>query len=180
MPQMTNPDRRFGPVLAVAVAALAIAIPVIVASPWAAPGSSAAPEKPAKPEKGAETAISLTGTVQKAVDTDGRPTYSMTVDGKTWTISAGPSWFWGDENPLAAYVGKSVTIAGTTRAGDTEVDVEAVDDEALREPGKPPWAGGPWRVGPTHPGWKAWMANGKPGHGRDGAPGQVKKETPAP
>ena len=88
----------------------------------------------------------------------------------------------GDKNPLGAYVGKAVTIAGTTRAGDAEVDVETVDGKALREPGKPPWAGGPWVVGPTHPGWKDWMANGKPGkgHGQEHAPGQVKKETAAP
>ena len=49
-------------------------------------------------------------------------------------------------------------------------------------PGKPPWAGGPWVVGETHPGWKPWMADGKPGkgHGRENAPGQLKKETSTP
>ena len=30
--------------------------------------------------------------------------------GKTWQLSAGPSWYWGDKNPLNAYVGKSVGI----------------------------------------------------------------------
>ena len=164
--------------LAAAVALLAISIPVLGASP----SPSAAPEKSAKPGKGPETAITLTGIVQKVVDPNGRPTYTMSADGKTWTISAGPPWFWGNKNPLAAFAGKSVTIVGSTRAGDPEVDVETVDGKPLREPGKPPWAGGPWVVGPTHPGWKPWMADGKRGngHGRDNAPGQVKKESAAP
>jgi hypothetical protein len=69
-----------------------------------------------------------------------------------------------------------------THAGDTELDAETVDGKALREPGKPPWAGGPWVVGESHPGWKDWMADGKPGngHGKENAPGQAKKESPAP
>ena len=56
------------------------------------------------------------------------------------------------------------------------LDVETVDGTAIRAPGKPPWAGGPWAVGSTHPGWKPWMADGKPGNGngRAGAPGQSK------
>jgi hypothetical protein len=147
----------------------------------AEPDEAANPDK-TKPDKGAETAISLEGTVRTTVGGHGFPTYSMTVDGTTWTLSAGPPWYWGDKNPLAAYVGKSVTVAGTTRAGGTEVDVETVDGTALRGPGKPPWAGGPWVIGSTHPGWKDWMADGKPGngHGRDTAPGQLKKASPAP
>ena len=178
---MKRPSRRLGIVLASGVALLAIAIPVLAASPSpsGAPGTS---EKPGKAEKGPETPVSFQGTVRQSSDADGHPSYTVAVDGKTWTLSAGPPWFWGDKNPLAAYVGKAVTIAGTTHAGDAEVDVETVDGKALREPGKPPWAGGPWVVGPTHPGWKDWMANGRPGkgHGRENAPGQVKKQTAAP
>ena len=36
-----------------------------------------------------------------------------------------------------------------------------------------------WVVGSTHPGWKPWMADGKPGKGlgREGAPGQQKDKT---
>jgi hypothetical protein len=187
---MKSPTRWVGFALVAGLAVVAIAIPALAASPSPPPApaksaaseKSAKPDKAAKPEKAPETAVSLKGTVQKAVDNDGRPTYTMTVDGKTWTISAGPTWFWGDKNPLAAFAGKSVTVAGTTHAGDTEVDVDTVDGKALREPGKPPWAGGPWVVGPTHPGWKSWMADGKPGngHGRENAPGQIKKAAPAP
>ena len=79
-------------------------------------------------------------------------------------------------------MGKSVSIAGSTHAGETELDVETVDGTALRAPGKPPWAGGPWVVGETHPGWKPWMADGKPGKGlgRENAPGQLKKQNPTP
>jgi hypothetical protein len=181
---MPRLDRRLGLVLASGIALLAIAIPVLAASP-SQPGSPATSEKPGKAEKapkGPEIPVSLKGTVEQSSDGDGHPTYTVTVSGKTWTLSAGPPWFWGDKNPLKAYVGKSVTIAGTTRAGDAEVDVQTVDGKALREPGKPPWAGGPWVVGPTHPGWKDWMADGKPGngHGRENAPGQLKKEPAAP
>ncbi|MDF2735249.1 MAG: hypothetical protein K0S97_1872 [Chloroflexota bacterium] len=155
---------------------LAVAIPVLAASPH----PSGPPGQVGKPDKGPETAVSVTGTVRTATDADGRTTYTVTANSKTLTISAGPSWFWGDKNPLAAFVGKSVTIAGTTHGGDTEVDVETVDGKALREAGKPPWAGGPRVDGKTHPGWKDWMTDGKPGRGRDSAPGQAKKESPAP
>jgi hypothetical protein len=156
------------------------ALPKASAAPESAAPESAEPEELAP--TGPEAPISLKGTLTGTVDPDGRPAYTMTVGGKTWTISFGPPWFWGDRNPLAAFVGKMVTVDGTTRAGSAEVDVETVDGQALREPGKPPWAGGPWVVGPMHPGWKAWMADGKPGHGngRDSAPGQLKQASPAP
>ena len=75
-----------------------------------------------------------------------------------------------------------MTIAGTSHENETELDVETVDGKAIRAPGKPPWAGGPWVVGPVHPGWKEWMTDGKPGngHGRENAPGQLKKESATP
>ena len=181
---MKGLNRRVGLLLVSGIALLAISIPVLAASlsPSGAPTKESKSEKPGKSEQGPETAITLTGTVQKSVDADGDPSFTLTANGKTWTLSAGPPWFWGDKNPLGAYVGKSVTVAGTTEGSVAEVDVETVDGKALREPGKPPWAGGPWVVGPTHPGWKPWMADGKPGngHGKENAPGQRKKETAAP
>ena len=193
---MTFVDRRFGLVLVGIVAVCALAIPALAASPGpssqadatarpspsAKPEKSGKPDKAAKPDKAPETAVSLKGTVRQQTDAKGRPEFTMTVSGKTWTLSAGPPWFWGDKNPLAAYVGKPVTVAGTTRGTDAEVDVDTVDGTAVREPGKPPWAGGPWVVGPTHPGWKAWMADGKPGkgNGTETAPGQLKKESATP
>jgi len=184
---MTASNRRLGISLAVGLAVLAVTIPVLAASPSpsgtaASPGPSSAPAKSPKTDKGPEVAATVVGTVTATKDADGRPSYTITANGKTWTLSAGPAWFWGDKNPLAAFVGKSVTVVGTSHTGETELDVETVDGTAIREPGKPPWAGGPWVVGPTHPGWKDWMADGKPGkgHGRDNAPGQLKKESATP
>ena len=190
---MTARRSRFFMVGAAIIATLAIAIPVMGADPspsagppgQAKPDKSANPNKPdkaAKAAKGPEVAVTVTGTVTKGTDDKGRPTYSVTGGGKTWQLSAGPSWYWGGKNPLEPYVGKSVSIAGSTHAGDTELDVDTVDGKALREGGKPPWAGGPWVVGESHPGWKPWMAAGKPGKGlgRANAPGQLKKETAAP
>src|SRR4029079_19600636 len=93
----------------------------------------------------------------------GTTSYTITSGGKTWTLSAGPSWFWGTRNPLNAFVCRSVTVAGSAEGPDTEIDVETVDGTAIRAPGKPPWAGGPWVVGKDHPGGKPWMAERKPG-----------------
>ena len=169
------------------VVALAIAIPVMGAdpSPSGGPPGQSKPPKAAKPDKAAkaaktpEVAVTVQGTVSKGTDKDGHPAYTVTADGKTWELSAGPSWYWGDKNPLDVYVGKSVSIAGSAHEGETELDVETVNGTALRAPGKPPWAGGPWTVGETHPGWKSWMADGKPGRGlgRENAPGQLKDKT---
>src|SRR5678815_1243050 len=144
-------------------AALAIAIPVLGADP------SAKPDNPGKSkDKGAEISVTITGTIVKATDEKGRPTFTMTVSGTTWELSAGPKWFWKDNSPLAAYVGKSVQVVGTHHEGDTDLDVTSIDGKALRGEGKPPWAGGPKVVGASHPGF---------GHGKANAPGQLKDKT---
>ena len=183
-PRVNTTRRRSLLVGVTLIATLAIAIPVMGAdpSPPAGPPGQAKPDKsnkPAKADKGPEVAVSVQGTVAKVADEKGRPAYSLTAGGKTWQLSAGPSWYWGDKNPLDAFVGKSVAITGTTHAGESELDVETVDGKALREGGKPPWAGGPWVVGQSHPGWKSWMADGKSGKGlgREKAPGQLKDKT---
>lgn len=131
--------------------------------------------KPVKPDKGPELAKTLAGTVASSEDAKGRATFTMTVGGVTWELSAGPKWYWGTKNPLAPFVGKSVEVAGTYHAGDTDLDIDTVDGKALRSAGKPPWAGGPKVVGKGHPGWK----DGKPGngHGRGNAPGQLKDKS---
>jgi hypothetical protein len=188
--------RRLGWLGVVALLALAIAIPVLAADPSAspAPPGQSKPEKSpkaakpdaaskaAKKDKTPEVDVTVEGTVQQSTDEKGRPTFTLTAGGKTWELSAGPPWYWGDNNPLKAYAGKSVKIAGSTHEGSTELDVETVNGTAIRAAGKPPWAGGPWRVGPIHPGWKPWMANGKPGKGlgRENAPGQKKDKDKAP
>lgn len=130
-----------------------------------------------QPAKTPEIATSLIGAVASSEDAKGRATFTMTVGGVIWELSAGPKWFWGANNPLAAFVGKTVEVTGTYHAGETELDVDTIDGKALRAPGKPPWAGGPKVVGKTHPGWK----DGKPGkgHGREHAPGQNKDKSKA-
>jgi len=133
--------------------------------------------KPAKTDKGPELTRTLTGTVASSEDAKGRAVFTMAVGGVTWELSAGPRWFWGANNPLAAFVGKTVEVAGTYHAGENELDVDTVDGNPLRTAGRPPWAGGPKAVGASHPGWK----DGKPGkgHGRENAPGQLKDKSKA-
>ena len=182
--RMKRPDRRVTLLLG-AVVALAVAIPALGAdpSPSGGPPGQTKPDKAAKPakaDKGPEMTVTVTGVVRQGTDGKGRPSFSLAASGTTWELSAGPAWFLGDQNPLEASVGKSVTITGTRHEGETELAVETVDGKAIRPAGKPAWAGGPLVVGDGHPGWKAWMADGRPGngHGREGAPGQ-NKETPA-
>jgi hypothetical protein len=119
-------------------------------------GGGGKPDKANKANKADKTpgvAITLSGTVATATDAKGRPTFSLSSGGKTYELDAGPPWFWGTNNPLAKFAGKSVTITGETHVGSTEVDVQTVDGTAIRAPGKPPWAGG-WKVvGEKHPGW---------------------------
>lgn len=160
------PSRRVLLPLAGLAAILLMVAPVLGANPS---------PKPAKADKGPELTTTLTGTVASSVDAKGRTTYTMVVDGVTWKLSAGPKWYWGANNPLAAYVGKTVEVSGTYRAGENDLGVATVDGKALRPAGKPPWAGGPKVVGSSHPGWK----DSKPGrgHGRDNAPGQLKDKS---
>lgn len=164
---LISSNRRMLLPIAGLTALLLIAGPVFGADPSA---------KPAKTDKGTEIAKTLTGTVASMEDAKGRATFTMTVGGVTWELSAGPKWFWGAKNPLAAFVGKSVEVAGTYHAGETDLDVVTVDGKTLRAAGKPPWAGGRKVLGKIHPGWK----DGKPGqgHGRANAPGQ-NKDKPA-
>ena len=104
-----------------------------------------------------EVQVTLTGTVSATTAADGSVDYTIAAAGKTLKLEAGPKWFWGDKNPLTAFVGKSVTIVGE-QSGD-EVDVQTVDGKAIRAPGKPPWAGG-WKVvGQGHPGWSQAKAD---------------------
>lgn len=205
---MSSVDRRLVLLVLGLVVALAFAIPVMGAdpSPSASPSAevesdeaeagesaadkaeeeteAAAEKVESKAEHAPEIALTLTGTVVKTTDGKGRPTFTLTVGGVTWELSAGPKWYWGDKNPLAAFVGTSVKVTGTHHEGETQLDVETVDGKALRVAGKPPWAGGPKVQGERHPGWKAWKADkvkNKPGkgHGRDGASGQLKDKPAA-
>lgn len=181
----TRLERRPALLVAGLVAVLAIAVPAIAADPSPSggpPGREGKSDKAAKADRGPAIPKTLRGTVDRTTDGKGRPTFTLTVDGVTWELSAGPKWFHGDNSPLAAHVGAAVEVTGTHREGETELDVETVNGVALRAGGKPPWAGGPKVVGEGHPGWKAWKAakaDGKPGrgNGRADAPGQATDET---
>lgn len=152
----------------------AVTLPVLAAGPSAAPGASAGVVKEPKGPKASkepEVAVTLRGVVAKVTDAQGGATYTMTVDGRTVRLDAGPAWFFGDKHPLAPFVGKTVTITGGQR-GD-EVDVETVDGTRLRAEGKPPWAGGWKAVGSAHPGWsqEKWDRWQQHQAGKDGAAG---------
>ena len=130
--------------------ATAVGVVVVLSAIAILPVLAAKPDKAAHVEK---TPIKLTGTIQLATDADGHETYSLQSGGKTYTLEAGPAWFFGDKYPLKKFVGQSVTIDGEVAAGSTEVEVDSVNGTALRASGKPPWAGG-WKVvGAAHPGW---------------------------
>jgi hypothetical protein len=129
--------------------------------------------------KAAERQVTLSGTVASSTDAEGRATYTLSSGGTTYELDAGPSWFFGDNHPLSAFVGKSVTIVGEQREGSTEVDVRSVDGTVLREPGKPPWAGGWKRVGEGHPGWSQEKADRQKQRSDDCFPPGQCKEKPS-
>jgi hypothetical protein len=136
-----------------------VALPTFAADPSPSPQGTEKPDKSPKPakapkaEKAPGTPVTLSGTVGTRTDADGRVEYTLTTGATTVVLDGGPSWFYGDDHPLKAYVGKSVTVTGSQRAGEAQVDVEAVNGKALRAGGRPPWAGGWKRVGARHPGW---------------------------
>jgi hypothetical protein len=135
---------------------LLIGVPVLAAQPSGAPGQNKDKDKTPK------TAITLNGTIEKAAaeGENGKSAYTLTDGGKTYTLEAGPKWFFADGSyPLDPYVGKSVKVDGEIAEGSDEVEVIAIDGTALRQPGKPPWAGG-WKVvGEKHPGWSQEKAD---------------------
>jgi hypothetical protein len=142
--------------LALIALLVVVALPVLAADPSAKPVPPGQANKPPKADK---APITLNGTVAAATDADGHASYTLSSGGKTYTLESGPWWFYGDDHPLKAYVGKSVRIIGEAAAGSTEIDVESVDGKALRAPGKPAWAGG-WKVvGERHPGWSQEKAD---------------------
>lgn len=145
--RLTMRRRSIPGLLVVLLVALAVAVPVL-----AAPGGGQG--RGPKADKAPKVEVSVTGTVESTTDADGRTTYTLDAGGTTWTLHAGPSWFF-DEHPLARFVGDDVTITGEHAEGSTDLDVLTVDGTTLREAGKPPWAGGWKRVGQRHPGWSA-------------------------
>jgi hypothetical protein len=132
-----------------------------------------------KGDKTPEVPITLRGTIAMSTDGKGRPSFSLAAGGKTYELEAGPPWFWGANNPLAKFVGKTVTVTGETHTGATDVDVLTVDGTVIRAPGKPPWAGG-WKAnGEKHPGWSQEKADKfQAKHGGCWPPGHCKADAP--
>jgi hypothetical protein len=164
-PPRIRPSRHFAAILAVAVLAIAIALPVLAASPSPAVAPAAStrgPEaketKEPKESEAPEVQVTVRGLVKSTTDAKGRPDFTIDSNGKTLKLEAGPKWFFAStKHPLLPFVGKTVTIVGE-QSGD-EIDVVSVDGTAIRAPGKPPWAGG-WKVvGKDHPGWSQAKAD---------------------
>jgi hypothetical protein len=168
MPSIARHSRKLA-VLAAgsALALVVVAVPVLgqggpgrsAAAPAPAASEKPKPSKGPKAEKVPETPVTLTGTVGTRTDDEGDTVYTLTVGTTVHDLEAGPSWFWGDANPLKPYVGKTVKVEGEQATGSTEIDVKTVDGTAIRGEGKPPWAGG-WKVvGEKHPGWAQWKVD---------------------
>jgi len=136
-------------IVALVVLSMLVALPALAVDPPGKPDKSKAPE----------VSVTVRGLVSTTTDAAGKATFRISSGGKTYELDAGPSWFHGDNHPLKAFVGKTVTIVGGQREGSTEIDVQSVDGTALRAPGKPPWAGGWKRVGERHPGWSQAKAD---------------------
>ena len=136
-------------IVALVALSMLVALPALAVDPPGKPGKSKAPE----------VSVTVRGLVSTTTDAAGKAIYRISSGGKTYALDAGPSWFHGDNHPLKAFVGKTVTIVGGQREGSTEIDVQSVDGTALRAPGKPPWAGGWKRVGERHPGWSQEKAD---------------------
>jgi hypothetical protein len=109
-------------------------------------------DKSATGAKGNGGPVTLTGTIQLAADSKGRPAYTLTSGLTTYTLKAGPRKLTGADSPLNQYVGQSVTITGTLAGGSNQVIVMSINGTALRGNGKPPWAGGWKAAGADHPG----------------------------
>jgi hypothetical protein len=142
-------SRRISSVLVGLAIVLVVAVPVLAGTGG---GKENAPGQ--QKENTPSAPITISGTLEASTDADGKAVYSLTDGGKTYSLEAGPRWFFDTGTyPLDPYVGQSVTIDGEIAEGSSEVDVISVNGTALREAGKPAWAGG-WKiVGEKHPGW---------------------------
>jgi hypothetical protein len=168
-----TPNRR----LAIFIAGSAVAAAVVVIAlllPATNPTTGKA-QKAHTPEQ----AITVHGTIQKTSAPDGNVAYTLVANATTYRLSDGPQWWWGANDPLASYVGKTVDVTGEVAQGSTELDVLSIDGKAIRAPGRPPWAGGPKAVGEKHPGFKASKnAPDKPKDKGTGTPGATASPTP--
>lgn len=172
-------------VVGLAVVAFLVALPVVAAEP--SPGDGRSHER--TKEKADTSTITLSGTVTAVAGAEGRTIYTLRSGGTTYTLDAGPSWFFGSRHPLEPFVGKTVRIVGEKAAYSIEVEVITVNGTTLRSTGRPSWAGGWKRVGERHPGWSEQKAHRHtvkfgscfpPGHCKEKIADHHPKPTPAP
>ena len=137
----------------------ALALPAVGQDPTGSPAPAASPQPAKSPNPGqakkAErarqaakvpaVAVTLTGTVGTRTDADGDTVYTLTASGTVYDLHVGPPWWWGENHPLKALAGDTVTVTGERAEGSKDVDVFTADGKTLREAGKPPWAGG-WKI----------------------------------
>ena len=148
-------SRRTSTILVSLALLLVVSVPVLAGTGG---GKENAPGQ--QKEKTPKAPITLNGTIESAAGENGKTEYTLTDGGTTYTLSAGPKWFFDSGSyPLDPYVGEAVTIEGEITEGTTDVDVISVNGTALREAGKPPWAGGWKAVGERHPGWSQEKAD---------------------
>jgi hypothetical protein len=162
-----TPNRRLAIFLGGSTVAVAVVVIALLLLQASKPTTGKA-QKTHTPEQ----AITVHGTIQKATAPDSKIAYTLVANATTYRLSDGPEWWWGPNDPLASYVGKTVDVTGEIAQGSTDIDVLSIDGKAIRAPGRPPWAGGPRAVGEKHPGFKASKdANDKAKDKGSGKPG---------
>ncbi len=175
MQRAIRPSRLIvtGALVVASALAFALALPAVGQDPTGSPAPAASQQPAKSPNPGqvkkAErakeaakvpaVAVTLTGTVGTRTDADGDTVYTLTASGTVYDLHVGPPWWWGENHPLKALVGDTVTVIGERVEGSKDVDVFTADGKTLREVGKPPWAGGWKTVGEKHPGWAQWKVD---------------------
>ena len=127
-----------------------------------------------------EVAVTVQGTVTKGTDDKGRPTYSVTAERQDVGALGGPELVLGRQEPAQR-------LSSASRSRSREARTKVRPSWMSRPSTARRYARRASRRGPadrgssgeTHPGWKPWMADGKPGKGlgREDAPGQLKDKT---
>ena len=191
---MTLPNRRLGITLVVGIAVLAIAIPALAASPSpsgpapstspsGAPAKSPKADKPPKAAKEPEVATSVAGTVTAA---HGRRRASELLDhGERQDLDAfgRPRLVLGRQEPargLRRQVGHRRRNA-RTRTRRSLTSRQSTGKRSARQesrPGPVVHGSSDRRIPAGRNGWRT--ASPVNGHGRENAPGQLKKESATP
>ena len=98
-----TPNRRLAMFLAGSAVAVAVVVIALLVIPATRPTTGKA-QKTHTPEQ----AITVHGTIQKTTAPDGKVAYTLVANATTYRLSDGPEWWWGANDPLGSYVGKTV------------------------------------------------------------------------